>query len=218
MLIDYSECRKLILLVHNKEPANVVHVGAHVGEEIAAYHANGIQHITWFEANPTLIPELQKSVAKYPVSQQVINCALWDSNKKIRFNITNNLQSSSAYEIATHAHHYPNIVVTESRLIDAYRFDSIIESGVVQIPTIDFVNVDTQGAELAILKGFGKNLASSSILGIYLEVNKEPLYKGIPLIDEIDTFLMQEGFVRILTKWTNAGWGDAFYLKQRVES
>ena len=57
-----------------------------------------------------------------------------------------------------------------------------------------------------------------NIYGIYLEVNKELLYHGIPLINEIDQYLLEFGFRRIITNWSDAGWGDAFYLKERVEN
>jgi FkbM family methyltransferase len=217
MLIEFLECQQLIKQIHNTSPSTVLHIGAHVGEEASAYFSSNARHITWFEANAALIPHLRKHIECYPIDQQIVNCALWAENQKIKFNVTNNLQSSSAFEMGTHADHYPEIAVTESRFIDAYRFDSIVSSGLVKVPSFDFVNIDTQGAELAILKGFGALLGVFPILGIYLEVNKEPLYAGIPLIEEIDQFLFQSGFLRILTKWTKEGWGDALYIKQRID-
>jgi hypothetical protein len=77
----------------------------------------------------------------------------------------------------------------------------------------DFINIDTQGSELAILQGLGKYLSLDSLKGIYLEVNAEQLYKGIPVIGEIDTYLAQFNFLRCKTVWSNAGWGDALYVK-----
>jgi FkbM family methyltransferase len=213
MLIDYSMCRSVIQLVHGFDPVNVVHIGAHLGEEIASYSANNVAHVTWFEANKSLINSLENHVNKFAVHQQIVNCALWESNEKLKFNIANNGQSSSLFALGTHAEHYPDIVVTESSEIDAYRFDAIIRSGAVRVPPIHFINIDTQGSELSILRGFGSMLLDNPVCGVYLEVNSEPLYEGIPLVGEIDQFLLKRNFFRMATAWTGAGWGDAFYLK-----
>ena len=74
----------------------------------------------------------------------------------------------------------------------------------------DFWNFDIQGAELLALQG-GKN-AIPFAKAIYLEVNEKELYVGCGLVAEIDNLLKQYGFVRVLTKMTGAGWGDALYV------
>jgi hypothetical protein len=47
----------------------------------------------------------------------------------------------------------------------------------------------------------------------YIEVNKAELYKGCPMIQEIDAYLADFGFRRVEVKWTNWSWGDAFFIK-----
>jgi hypothetical protein len=47
---------------------------------------------------------------------------------------------------------------------------------------------------------------------IYLEVNEKELYKNCGLIDEIDKFLSNYNFKRVLTNMTKHGWGDALYI------
>jgi hypothetical protein len=87
--------------------------------------------------------------------------------------------------------------------------------GLEQLDTeFDFINIDTQGAELAVLRGMGKMLRQLSIKAVYLEVNRSELYQGIPLVRELDAFLLAEDFVRVHTVWTDADWGDALYVKQ----
>jgi FkbM family methyltransferase len=218
MLIKFSDCVALIKLVHKVVPSGVLHIGAHIGEEIVRYSAEGISHITWVEANKELIPELTKNISRYAIDQRILNCALWDKDEQINFHITNNQQSSSIFLLGTHAEHYPQITVEETQSMQAHRLDTILALGLLTVPDIHFVNIDTQGSELAILKGFGKFLTDGNILGIYLEVNKEHLYQGIPLISEIDEYIQEFGYRRMITSWSNAGWGDAFYLKEREES
>ena len=218
MLIEFSQCISLINACHNIDTKKIFHVGAHEGEEANIYFRNGISHVIWFEANQELIPKLKRHIDPIKMDQTIVPCALWDSNTTLAFNVTNNAQSSSFFSLDKHSQYYPGIVVQEVRNIKTFRLDDLIAREPQFLPWSDFqlLNIDTQGAELSILKGLGKNINSLALKGIYLEVNSQPLYKDIPLIDEIDSYLNQYGFFRILTKWwNNDGWGDAFYLKSR---
>jgi hypothetical protein len=47
---------------------------------------------------------------------------------------------------------------------------------------------------------------------MYLEVNEKELYKDCGLINDVDNFLSQYNFKRVLTKMTTHGWGDALYI------
>ncbi len=58
--------------------------------------------------------------------------------------------------------------------------------------------------------------ATQSIIhvdALYLEVNEKKLYKNCALINQIDDFLSQYNFKRILTNMTHHGWGDALYCR-----
>jgi len=61
------------------------------------------------------------------------------------------------------------------------------------------------------LKGAKNSLCYADAL--YLEVNVHKLYVDCGLIHEIDHFVLQHGFVRVLTDITRAGWGDALYVR-----
>jgi FkbM family methyltransferase len=215
MLIPFSQVKKLISICHNIEVKKIFHVGAHIGEEAVYYHEADVAEIIWFEANQSLLPLLSSNINKFNLKQVIIPYALWNYNTSLDFHITNNYQSSSFLELQEHLKYYPGIIVTETRKINAYRLDSLIDLKPSILPwsDFDFINIDTQGAELAILQGLGDYIKQGSIKGIYLEVNQEPLYKNIPMVHEIDQFLTQFCFFRILTKWTQEGWGDALYLK-----
>jgi hypothetical protein len=49
-----------------------------------------------------------------------------------------------------------------------------------------------------------------------LEVNAQELYKGCPLLDEVDSFLEKHSFKRLITDITYEGWGDALYIKKKT--
>jgi hypothetical protein len=74
------------------------------------------------------------------------------------------------------------------------------------------LTLDIQGAELLALKGADKILDHLSY--IYCEINTAELYKGNPLVEEIDNYLKLFKFERVETIMTNHKWGDAFYTKQ----
>jgi FkbM family methyltransferase len=215
MLIDFQPCVTIINQCHGAIARKVLHIGAHIGEEATVYANNGIQDVIWFEANEDLIPKLQENISSFAMRQQIVPLALWNQNQTLDFKITNNFQSSSFFDMGTHSRHYPFIQVTQTKSIKAYRLDRLAALGdtLLRFTDFDFVNIDTQGAELAILQGFGALIDQPSLKGIYLEVNREPLYKGIPLVGEIDEFLACHHFFRIISRWTGAGWGDAFYLR-----
>ena len=73
------------------------------------------------------------------------------------------------------------------------------------------INVDVQGWELEVFKGAARTLENIDI--IYSEVNFEELYKGCCLVGDLDTFLGNYGFIRVLTNAKPRTWGDALYLK-----
>lgn len=218
MLIPYQLCSNVIRELHGIIPKKVVHIGAHMGEEAESYKNNGVEEVIWFEANRSLLRDLEDNLKKYRIRQKIIPVALWDENKELDFKITNNLQSSSFLDLGTHSHHYPEVVVEKSEKVLAYRLDSIVTSMPELFPftDFDFVNIDTQGAELNILRGMGVYVFQDSVKGVYVEVNVEEVYKGAPTISQIDKFLMQGGFFRMKTRITTKGWGDALYVRQAL--
>ncbi len=215
MLIDYKICIDLIRACHGATPKKILHVGAHTGEEAGAYKQYGAEQVIWFEANESLAPALQSHLTQFQMQQQIVGVALWDSDTTLNFKITNNLQSSSFFDLEDHARLYPTITVAEERELRAHRLDSLLDANPSQFifSDFEFINIDTQGAELAILKGMGNYLHQASVKAIYLEVNQRELYKGIPLVQEIDAFLMAQQFYRVKTVMTPEGWGDAIYLR-----
>ena len=61
------------------------------------------------------------------------------------------------------------------------------------INDIYFIELDTQGSELDILRGAG-NFLSSSVVGVRVEVGFSPMYLRQPLFADVDSFLQKFGF------------------------
>lgn len=218
MLIPFEYCANVLLAINSEKPLRVLHVGAHTGEEAAAYSRCGVKEVIWVEPNFELIDELRESISKFPMRQQILPLALWDSNSELILNITNNTQSSSMLELHQHRKYYPQIEVVNSTPVKAFRFDTLLaqKPSVLISDNVDFVNIDTQGAELRVLKGMGEFLRAGCIKGIYAEVNIEEMYAGIPMVSDIDNYLAEFEFFRVRTILTRQGWGDALYVRGRV--
>lgn len=95
------------------------------------------------------------------------------------------------------------------------------------ITTVDFLQVDTQGAELDILQGAEK-LMLSGVLGIRAEVEFSPLYQDQPLFSDVDAWVCKFGFMlfdldryhvrrrnyqKYIFSKEQILWGQAIYLK-----
>ncbi len=191
-------------------PKGIIHVGAHTAEELDAYNERGIKHVIWIEANPSLIPQLVKKVDKF--GHKVICEAVNDiDDQVVKFNITNNVQSSSLLELGTHKVEHPHIFVEKTIQVRTRRLDTIINESKVDMTQYDFLNLDIQGVELNAIKSLGIYL--DQIKYIYTEVNKAQLYDGCNLVDDMTNFLSSKGFKLITISWTQYGWGDAFYSR-----
>lgn len=61
------------------------------------------------------------------------------------------------------------------------------------IETIDFLQIDVQGADLQVLKGASR-LLERSVLAVQVEVEFSPLYVGQPLFADVDSYLRTRDF------------------------
>ena len=184
----------------------VLHIGAHECEELNDYERYLPRtQILWVEALPGKV-EFCKN--KYP-NLLIKNAVVSDTVETVRFNVSNNGQSSSMLDFGLHSQfhpqvHYVTCFETETKLLK-----DIICNYNIQY---NFLNLDIQGAELKALKGMEEYL--STVDYIYTEVNSDYVYVGCALITELDDYLLKFGLHRVETKWTDCKWGDAFYIRK----
>ena len=191
------------------QPQTILHVGAHLGEELDDYIAAdwGSKKRIWVEAQSDLAENLRKKLSSD--LDFVVEACVWSvSGEDKIFNNATNSQSSSLLEFAEHSVDYPEITkVSETRMITV-RLDDLLSKD----EKIELVNLDIQGAELEAIKGLGK--LATEVKWIYTEVNWKHMYADCPLITEMDSELEKIGFVRVATKKAfRASWGDALYVK-----
>jgi len=207
MLISFEEINK-ILLSNNISIIGGFHIGAHECEEIPFYNNLELKNedVIWIDAIPSKVSEaINRGIPN------VYNAVITDKDdEEIIFNISNNYQSSSVLELGTHSHEYPHIVYIDKIEQKSITIDTFFERNNIDASKYNFWNFDIQGAELMALKGGINSIKHAK--AIYLEVNEKELYKNCGLITDIDEFLAEHKFKRVLTHMIERGWGDALYI------
>lgn len=146
---------------------------------------------------------------------------LWDKKTNKKINFTKRPKASSFY---VPNFNFVNLFPDAERLtvqntisLNTITLDSL------QIPNIDFIKLDIQGAELNVLKGANESL--NNCIGLKVEVEFLQTYKDIPLYGEIVDYLKTKDFEFIdfihLCRWerkehSNLGqciFGDGLFLK-----
>ena len=179
---------------YNIQFKGILHVGAHECEELGEYEKYiGRDKILWVEALSNKV-ELCRNV--YP-NLLIENAIVSDVVEKVRFNVSNNGQSSSILEFGLHSQYHPEV-----HYVGYYEGETKLLKDVIHKYNIsyNFLNFDIQGAELKALKGMEEYLNDVDYL--YTEVNSDYVYKDCALVTELDEYLLKFGLVRVETSWT----------------
>lgn len=209
---------KYIIKKFNLEINGIVHVGGCKGEELFSYMKNNIKNVILIEANPELIRTLKikKFIFHYIFKMNLSVesfAAYFEDNLELDLNITNNLQSSSILKLSKHSELYPDIKVDKKIKVKTNTINKLFDKK-YEIKNYNFLNLDIQGAELDALKGADEIL--DKIDAIYTEINFDELYQGCAQAEQIDNYLKEFKFQRILTETPDhPSWGDALYLKEK---
>jgi len=202
--IDTRNCRKYGWgnIWHRDERKNILFIGSNSMDEICNYtstYKNGI----FIEAIPNIYEQLKGNLNyannTYNTNYIAVNQLLTDKiGEEYQFNIfSNNGASSSIFE--------PNIdkwreLHPEWNGVDKTHEITLISSTIENIikkygwenKTYDVV-LDVQGAELVVLKGFGKDNIKN-IDKLHVEISQEKFYDGGVLFPELNDFIISNGF------------------------
>ena len=187
----------------------IVHIGAHYGEEIQEYVDNGIQKITVFEPlskNFDILANRMKNVNADIQGHQV---ALGSKKGTAKMFVSSgDGQSSSILKPKQHLELHPDVSFNGTEEVEVCLLDEY------DVGDSNFINIDVQGYELEVFRGGKKTL--EKIDYIYCEVNRDEVYEGNAMVEDMDEFLDAYGFERVETKWpeTYYTWGDALYIKK----
>jgi len=209
-MFDYIHSKLYeVLKKKNIEITGAFHIGAHDCEEIPFYEKMNLStsDIIWIDALESKVNE-----SKAKGIPNVYHAMITDKDdEELVFNISNNVQSSSIYELGTHLTAHPWVHYVDKISQKSITVDSFFKNNNIDASKYNFWNFDIQGAELLALKGAINSIQYAKV--IYLEVNEKFLYKNCALVNEIDSFLEQYNFKRVETQISEYGWGDAFYIR-----
>lgn len=211
MLIDLISLIKKYKLKIN----GILHIGASVCEELNIYKKCNLTNndIYWVEGNEENITVVKNTLDS---DIKIYNYLIDDvDDREVKFNISNALMSSSLLEFGTHLNHHKGIKMVDVKYKKTTRLDTFIDNNQIPIQKLNFLNVDIQGTELRAIKSLGNYLKNIDF--IMTEINTEYVYKNCTLINELDSFLKENGFIRVEQKiYGNCGWGDAFYIRTQI--
>jgi FkbM family methyltransferase len=195
---------------YNMNITGVIHVGGHYGEEYDTYRTiESIDSIVFFEPDKESFTKLKEKTS-HDNKVICVNKALGPFSCKATLHRTPNQggESNSILEPYKHTHFYPGIVFTNKETIDVEPLDKFEPT-----TSLNFLNMDVQGAELNVLLGASNTL--KNIKYILTEINTDELYKNCALVEDLDYYLGKYGFKRVETilDRDSQAWGDALYIK-----
>ena len=187
---------------HRDERKNILFIGANSMDEICNYtsiYKNGI----FIEAIPNVYEQLKGHLNyannTYNTNYIAVNQLLADKiGEEYQFNIfSNNGASSSIFEpnIDKWRELHPewnDVDKTHEITLISSTIENIIKKYGWENRTYDVV-LDVQGAELVVLKGFGKDNIKN-IDKLHVEISQEKFYDGGVLFPELNDFIISNGF------------------------
>ena len=193
---------KKLVNKYNLNLNGVIQIGAHIGQEYNLYKELDIKHMAFFEPQKQIFEKLSNHISESN-NIKLYNIALGNKKGSIKMYIDSyKQQSSSILKPKKHLNQYPHIEFHNEQNVGIDKLDNIIQSKLY-----NFISMDVQGYELEVLKG-SKNILHN-IDYIQTEVNRDELYKNCAQVNELDSFLDEYKFIRIVTNWKGKNWGDA---------
>lgn len=185
----------------------IIHVGGHFGQEIPFYLENITRNVIVYEPLDSCFKTLFDS---FGYSVDCRKKAVGSFNGEVELNVDeeNFGQSSSVLKPKEHLIQYPSITFSKKQKTPIVSLDSDIECP----RDFNVLIVDVQGYELEVFTG-AANLIKNSIEYIICEVNSVEMYEKCANIKDLDFYLGDSGFKRIMTVWECDNWGNALYAK-----
>jgi FkbM family methyltransferase len=223
---DHDLCVRLFLeeidTAIEKDKTGVVHVGAHMGEEVPAYRDFGWSPMYLIEANPEVVPALS---AKFDGQNDVsvLPIAVGDREGEIDFAVhktkKGGMESASILPLWKLGEIVPVFSSDSVHKVPISTIDLLSSSGAFT-EKVGLVVIDVQGAELLVLKGAKQFL--QTVDAVICEVNLIENYKGCALEQEIVEYMEALGFYGRLAIYhelydasgTFPAWGERLWLRQ----
>ena len=183
--------KSLISNYYLENVTGVIHVGANVGQSRDLYDFYAL-NVIWIEPIEKTFKTLEKNIKNYP-KQKAYNYLITDKDdKSYDFFITNNNVSSSIFKLSQHKKLFPDVKESYSIRLQSKTLKTLLEEKKININNYQFLNLDTQGSELLILKGASSIINKFSF--IKTEVANFEAYENCAQLDEMNCFMDNNDF------------------------
>ena len=197
-----------VLSIHGLHPKTVLHIGAHLAQELEMYKNYGISQGTFIEADPEVYLRL-KDYLKNEIGWHTIEALLSDvDGEESNFWLSSNdKMSSSLLKPDLHLTEHPDVKFEDKPIkLLTHTLDCLM------LNNFDLIVMDTQGAELKVLKGGMDTIKNAD--AIWIEVALGGLYENDCSINELVHFLSPYGFYPVYVVIGSTLWGDALFVKR----
>ena len=203
-------------LMPTDKPAVLFDIGANSGQSVRTFKDLFPTSLIYsFEPSPTVYEQLVENVKVYDDVRTNNSAVGSASGEQILLENSNSDMSSFMR---------PGRLgwgkVEKESLVKVVTLDDYCTAN--QVPFISLLKIDTQGYELEVLKGAQTLMREDRIQMIYLEVNFAELYVGLPRVDDIFRFLLDNNF-RLVSFYEFAhqghlaSWSDALFLNLKFQ-
>lgn len=193
--------------------SGVIHVGGHIGEELKTYRDRGVKNLIMFEPQKHCYDQIVNEAKVLGMTDiKLVNKALGNvvEEKEI---VSDPTGLTGSLLKPKEVYNFPDLDEskwTHHEMVQVSRLDDEIPED----HNYNFLNMDTQGYELEVLKGATRVM--EKIDYVYTEVNRIEVYENNAMVEELDAFMLQYDMIRAHEWWHVHGWGDAFYIKTHL--
>lgn len=170
--------------------SQILHIGAHEGEEALNYANLGFREVAWVEAQPEIFERLKVIVG----SDYCLQAAVWSKRTKLELNISSNSVSTSLLEFGEMTP-WKDLKTLKKVQIETITLANVVEIFNRRNLLVEkFVLVlDIQGAEFEALKTIGQ--ISQKIPVISCEISIKPTYEDGAMRKKVIRRLFRHGYI-----------------------
>ena len=208
-----------------KKPRRIwLDVGAHQGEyTLRAARRDAALRVYAFEANLTLAAKLMGRLPNYVV----LPLAVAEHNGAATFHINELDGCSSLLPLnpaglaelveATRGHwEGEQCRVLREEMVPTIRLDTFLDESAIK--TVDFLKIDVQGGDFAVVKSLGERLADVKRIRLEVATSAHPIYQGSASKTEVVQFMQEHNFALVYAQVQSRGFEEnrSFVNKSKI--
>jgi hypothetical protein len=173
---------------------NILHVSTHRRDERKAYSALGLSNhkVLWVEASHA---DVEQPLTHDSVLLPTRGAANDRDVAQVKFRVANNDETSASFrEFKSCSRVQPNVLAKVIRQMRTVTLDALLLRDGRAEHTYNFLSLDVQGAELAVLRGFMTCIMQVDMILVQMNIPGEHKMGGA-MLPELDTYLEATGFV-----------------------